>query len=361
MSNVSVTTPATLSVSWYTEVLRATGVLPSGNVVSVEANPCGTGQLADSYRLTLTYDLPDLDAPKTLIAKLPSSDQGSRMMALAAGVYEREALFYRDVAPSLAIKTPLAYFAGSAPNGVDIILLLEDLAPAAEVDQVTGCAPERAALALSQAAGLHGSSWKLAELDKLDWLHGGVKILDYMAGGLPDKIGAFRERYGLVLEPEFMEVAEQVAQIAGRWAATLHEPRCILHCDFRLDNMLFDAQNGAIPIAVFDWQSAMLAPGIIDASYFLGAGLEVEDRRTHEESLMRGYHKTLLSHGVEDYPWEQCWAEYKMHAVAGFFTVVNASVQVEQTERGDQMFMTMARRHGAHIIDSDSISLLRNI
>jgi hypothetical protein len=35
-----------------------------------------------------------------------------------------------------------------------------------------------------------------------------------------------------------------------------------------------------------------------------------------------------------------------------------ASMLVERTERGDQMFLTMARRHAAHVLDLSSHELL---
>jgi hypothetical protein len=34
-------------------------------------------------------------------------------------------------------------------------------------------------------------------------------------------------------------------------------------------------------------------------------------------------------------------------------------MMVERTDRGDEMFMTMARRHGAHVLDLEAESLLR--
>jgi hypothetical protein len=36
----------------------------------------------------------------------------------------------------------------------------------------------------------------------------------------------------------------------------------------------------------------------------------------------------------------------------------SASMLVERTARGDEMFMTMARRHGAHILDLETEDLL---
>ena len=43
-----------------------------------------------------------------------------------------------------------------------------------------------------------------------------------------------------------------------------------------------------------------------------------------------------------------------------FFTAIFASVSTKQTERGDEMFLTMARRHCAQAADLESMKLLRS-
>ena len=50
-------------------------------------------------------------------------------------------------------------------------------------------------------------------------------------------------------------------------------------------------------VTVVDWQTPSIGPAMRDASYFLCGGLSVEDRREHEEALVRAYHDELLAHG----------------------------------------------------------------
>jgi hypothetical protein len=90
----------------------------------------------------------------------------------------------------------------------------------------------------------------------------------------------------------------------------------------------------------------------------LGAGLVEEDRRAHERELLREYYQALTAAGIESYSWEQCWSHYRRFTLAGFLMAVAASMLVEQTPRGDEMFMTMARRHGAHILDLEAEDVL---
>ena len=67
--------------------------------------PVGTGQVADTVRIHLTYDPPGA-GPPTLVAKVPSADETSRAGAAATRTYEIEASFYRDLAAELPVRTP---------------------------------------------------------------------------------------------------------------------------------------------------------------------------------------------------------------------------------------------------------------
>ena len=87
----------------------------------------------------------------------------------------------------------------------------------------------------------------------------------------------------------------------------------------------------------------------------LGVGIEP---RAHEDALVRDYHRGLEAAGVTGYDWEQCWTDYRRGTFAGLLMAVAASMLVERTERGDEMFLTMAARHSAHARDLDAAELL---
>ena len=130
------------------------------------------------------------------------------------------------------------------------------------------------------------------------------------------------------------------------------------HGDYRLDNMLFRTADDSDPLAVVDWQTVVWGPPLADASYFLGAGLVPEERREHERALLRVYYDALHARGVEGLTWERCWSDYRRYAFSGFLMAVAASMLVVQTERGDEMFLTMARRHGTQIVDLEAAEFL---
>ena len=73
---------------------------------------------------------------------------------------------------------------------------------------------------------------------------------------------------------------------------------------------------------------------------------------------MERYLEGLRSYGVAGYARNDAERHYHLGILQGVFTSIFASVGTVRTERGDQMFMTMARRHCQHAIDLDSLKAL---
>ncbi|HEX8803502.1 MAG TPA: hypothetical protein VF743_04900, partial [Acidimicrobiales bacterium] len=95
-----------------------------------------------------------------------------------------------------------------------------------------------------------------------------------------------------------------------------------------------------------------------DLAYFVGAGLVAEERRAHEEALVRRYHDALVAAGVEGYDRDRCWHDYRRGTWGGLVMTVAASMLVERTDRGDRMFLTMADRHARHALDLDAVDVI---
>lgn len=132
-----------------------TSQLGGGAVAAVEVAPVGTGQVSDSYRLSLTYDGPAA-LPPTIIAKVPAADAASRNAARAFRTYEIEASFYSQLAPGLPVSLAGCYYSAYDAEPDEYVVLLEDLAPALPGDQLAGLQPDDAAAAVRELAALHG-------------------------------------------------------------------------------------------------------------------------------------------------------------------------------------------------------------
>jgi hypothetical protein len=108
-------------------------------------------------------------------------------------------------------------------------------------------------------------------------------------------------------------------------------------------------------VVVVDWQTCSLGPGVSDLAYFVGGSLSVEDRRTHEEDLVRDYQRRMSAAGVE-LGWDDLWSQYRRYTVGGLIMAIIASMLVKRTDRGDEMFLAMAERAGRHALDLEALT-----
>ena len=351
-------TPEALTPEWLTAALAAGGQLGEARVVAAVTTPVGTGQMCDSVRVALTYDGPT-EAPPTLVVKQPAADPTSRATALSLRSYEKEVRFYQELAPTLAVRTPGVLYADIDPATAGFVLLMEDLAPATAGDQLAGCDAEAASLAVAELVNLHAPRWGDRTLTALDWLHNDTpEGREMMAAMLPMLWDGFRQRYAGDVLPHVSLAGDALFTGMPGYLGRSGSPATVVHGDYRLDNLLFSPPPASRLAGVVDWQTCALGPGVRDVAYFLGAGLDPAERARVEEGMVRDYHAGLEAAGVAGYTWDTCWEEYRLGTFAGLLMAVGASMMVERTDRGDQMFLTMADRHARHALDLEAPDLL---
>lgn len=351
-------TPDTVTREWLTQQLQAAG--HSDAVVrSFESTRIGTGQIGLCLRFTLELEGADADTPRSLVGKFPSDDPSSRQTGIQLRSYVKEVSFYRELQARLSISTPRCYAAEIVGEGPEFVLLLEDLAPAEQGDQLAGCSAEVAHAAVMELVGLHAPTWGDDSLRRMEWL--GEPTPDTVNLGkvlYGAQLPGFVERYGQHLEADQIEIIERAGACDGPMFGLLPDPFAIVHVDYRLDNLLIDTRTTPPGITAVDWQGLVLGNPLADVAYFLGAGLLPEARREVEQDIVGDYHAKLTLAGVKDYAWERCWDDYRRGAFMGFAVTVVASMMVQQTERGDEMFIAMARRHSRQALDLGSEEFL---
>jgi Ecdysteroid kinase-like family len=348
-----------LTPGWLTQVLQRAGATGACQVADVSVEPAGQGQVADCFRCRLRYDRADPDAPGSVIVKLPARDPTSRQSGVAHALYEREVRFYQQIADVVGITTPRCRYAEIDTGSGSFALVLDDLAPAREADQLSGLSPDDASTALGELAGLHAAGWGDPRQLGLGWLHDlRQRYNSVYPQILPPLFDAFAERYRDQLDPDHLAIITAFRPHVGRFSTEQPGPLTVLHGDYRTDNMLFDAAGGTIPLAVVDWQTMVTGPALLDVAFLLGASLDPPDRRLHEFDLVGEYHKALSARGVTGYSWDRCWTDYRRSAYQCLAFLVPATMLVEQTARGDDMFLTMIRRGCAHISDLESAALV---
>jgi hypothetical protein len=351
---------SSLTPEWLTDVLRQDGVIDSCCVAEVSIEPAGLGQVADCFRCRLRYDDAGPRAPASVIVKLPAQDPTSRESGVGQALYSREVRFYTELAGEVGITTPRCLHADIDAGSGLFALVLDDLAPARETDQLSGLSPDDACTALLEAAAMHAARWGDPRQRGLGWLQDlREQFSPLYAQILPSLFDAFTVRYGDQLEPDELGIITGFrAANLGRFLAGQPGPSALVHGDYRTDNMLFDAAGGTIPLAVIDWQTIQVGHAMADVAFLLGASLDPADRRSREHDLVREYHRALSGRGVTGYSWQRCWTDYRRYAYQCLAFLVPAAMLVEQTPRGDEMFLTMIRRGCAHVTELESASLV---
>jgi len=340
------TTLDEIAADWLTAALCQGEVISAETTVldrRVEVLGIGEGFAAELARIHLSYG--DGSGPATVIAKIPTSVTDNRNGSEMLGVYERELRIYERILPEIDISTPRLYYGdievnpGAARQLERIrrmdrlpiwllrlilwilirfnkaktfpsILLMEDLSPAATGDQVQGCDLERAGQALEALALLHAATWDDRCPPERYWLvSSAVAPRLFHAGTLSARRG-FLKNYGSLLSDHTRKLYDSTRSENIERTIRLHRdvPQCMLHGDYRLDNMFF-GRDGTFR-ALIDWQLSSFGPAVSDIAYFICGSIDPGASEAEIDALLARYHKALVSAGVADYPLEDLQAHY---------------------------------------------------
>jgi hypothetical protein len=315
------------------------------------------GQLA-RLRLTGADDL-----PASIIAKMHSLHPENQGIAMHYGLYTTEAGFYRDCAHQMGVRVPVSYYADAATDGSTCVLLMEDMTGATALDQVAGCSPTVAEVVVDQLAVLHSRWWESPALDELEWLRPNnndayKSVADHMVPGLE----VIKSQYAhLVPDGSIAAAARWAEVVADFYDWTIqNRPLTLAHTDLRLDNLFFDHPDGS-PVVFIDWQLTVRSSGATDVSYFLTESLTTDDRREHEERLVRRYHEGLVAGGVADYSFDDCWNDYLLAMAAQFSITVVAALMNVGNERGQALADAMVQRQFTAVMDHDVMSIVEQL
>jgi len=288
--------PSDITSQWLSETLQNAG-FSDAKVSSFAAADVGTGQVGRCIRYTLQFDTPTSSkVPRSLVAKFTSDDPVSRQTGKDMKTYLTETHFYREIAPQVRIRVPRCYYANIDDEGLNHLILMEDMAPAEQGDQIAGCSVAVARQAIMELVGLHGPTWRDSR-----WL-------DLLGSSADGPFADTRALYRTML-PGFAE----------RFAARLSEP----HMGF------INAIGRAEDCPMFN---------LINDNF----ALEHYDYRLDNVLIDQTVEPARVTAGV----------------FAGFAVTVIAAVVVQQTERGDEMFTTMARRYGQMALDLDAAEFI---
>ncbi|WP_168453671.1 phosphotransferase [Sphingopyxis microcysteis] len=342
------TSPEAMTAEWLGAVLGWPGKLKAFTATKV-----GTGQMCDSYRLTLDWQ-GDTDAPATVIAKCPSHDAASRNIAKLTGTYVKEVSWYRELAAASGVPAPHCHYHAIADEEVDFILILSDLAPARQGDQLAGLGLAGLVPCIEAAASLHAHLWNDPHLAQLPWLARDNGEL--VRALFPELYLGFRERYAARLASEILDIGAGIVAKLDAYLAREPAARTLVHGDLRIDNILFAPDGDACWLV--DWQTLGRGSSAADLAYLVGTSIaDPFERAAADRPAFDHWIAALRRHGVDPDP-APLWDDYRVGALSGYFMAVFASMNVERTERGDEMFAVMAERPARQALALESLELL---
>ncbi|MXO90183.1 phosphotransferase [Altererythrobacter aquaemixtae] len=329
-------------------------------VATVSAKAIGAGLVGDSARIAIEY-ADGANGPTSMAGKFPAADATSRATAVSLKLYEKEVGFYRAVAPNIAIRTPEIYFAGHDAASGDFLLLMEDCGPAEQGDQLAGCSLEQAEHAVRQLAALHGPTYENQQLLSLPFLQPNAEARAFAAAGYPGASEKFCAFYEGKIEPELLSAIAQIgANSQSLLSGEVPTGPCVIHGDFRLDNLLFAIKGAAEPMVTLDWQTVALGDPLIDLGYFLGAGISSALRRPNEAALIASYQDELRAHGGPDLGDIRVSDGYARGALHGVTTAVFSAAFVEHNDRSEVIFQSMAEGAIELVLDIDAMRILES-
>ena len=341
--------PEEVTPQWLTDVLGA-------EVVAADVTPIGTGQTGATYRVAVTYG-GTTDLPATFVVKLPAQDEAVR--ARVALSYRSEHTFYTQLADTLEVPLPRCSHCAMTGDGDQFVLLLGDMAPAEQADQIRGCTEAEARLAVTALAGLHGPRW----CDPA-WLTLAGTVMpkpdEATARGLGDitvlAAQTTLDKIGARMSAADRDTVLEAAGLVGDWLLTAPERFSLLHGDYRADNLLFDPQRTRV--TVVDWQTMAVGLPARDLSYFVATSLPPDDRADHERELVGLYHRALTGY-VDGYEPESCWDDYRFGMLQIPMITTLGFAFSAATDRGDDMSLAMLQRGARAIRELGTLEMIR--
>ena len=268
----------------------------------------------------------------------------------------REARFYAELAPSIAMRVPQAHVAATDDEGM-FAILLEDLVTTgcAVSDGTWGIPVDSAAGAIEDLAALHirfdDPARRRAEAP---WVNVSRPTSAYAAPMLRYGIDHHRDR----LTDTFVEIAELYIDHHDELQRFWHEgPHTIIHGDAHIGNLfLADGRVGFL-----DWGIINVNTPMRDISYLMTMAMSIEDRREHERDLLQLYLDLRRAAGVTEVTFEEAWRAHRIHAAYN----VTASCQVVtfpegMSERRRVFADAFLARAQASLDDLDALGALRD-
>jgi hypothetical protein len=333
------TTPEAISADWLKSVLGG------ATVEGVRVDDVLAGSTTKVFVHVDTADAAALE----LCIKGVFDEPRLPVRVLAA---KQEARFFHELAPQLDMPLFRVWYASADEH--QGVVVFDDLRRSGTTFTTAGTAwtEDLVAAALEVQATWHAATWGFPA-DRHAWLVSGNQIL----AAATDQLFSEEHWNAHTADPATVEIPERFRDRARIEAAEralfrlqATSVHALSHGDAHIGNTYIspDGQPG-----FYDWQTFCLAPPLDDASYFIAGALTTEDRREHEQDLLRHYLAALAAHGAPAPKWDEAWRAYRAYQVHGFFWAV-----LPTEWQPVACSIPMAERYMAAMADHDTLELL---
>mgnify|MGYP003673191693 CR=1 FL=1 len=265
--------------------------------------------------------------PRSLFVKIPMESLLTRWFFTVINAWQLESHFFRHVAHTLPLRTPVTY--ATRCQGTRFYLIQENLREDRDVelftnpDMMAGAPLDLAYRCLDAFARLHACHYGLnaAEREKL-------LPMQYHLFLSPRMGLAARMLNRLALQPTMKklpgiippEVEQAYQRSMANWDALLQfwfsGPLSLLHGDSHLGNFFVSGDD----MGMLDWQAAHWGKGIRDVQYFLIDSLPAQTLAANEQDLV-AYYVQRRAHYGEAIDLQQTWQEYRSFTFHSLMTI----------------------------------------
>lgn len=231
------------------------------------------------------------------------------------GAYRREICFYEQAQAHTQILTP-ALLGADVQNEQLLLEFLEG--EEHSMDAVIG--EVRTLAAVDVLAKLHASWWQRRSLWSFDWL---PDFQDAETEAMQQHLGRWFDSVETTDSgfPGWLMARGRslLPELPAVWQALSHRPVTLLHGDFQLHNMIFQAGG---EIGIVDWQRCRRGCGLYDFGYFLVTSVPETAPDQFRDRLFDRYKEGLRRHGAQ-----QDWSKHDLQTamIGVFMTVIMAA------------------------------------
>ncbi len=336
-----------ITVRWLNQVMD------TDSITAFRAKRIGEGIGLMGILARVSLESEDSAVPDSVVVKIQTTDEQNLIVAHTYDTYGREVEYYRFLAGDCPMSSPSCYYAEFDRKLNRFVLVLQDLSSMNVIDQLEGSNTAQTMLCVEKLGRLHGSFWSQTSQPQFDWMYDFERAYGPVIDTIEAMLETSFERSSTAVPAATTGFLRKFASDYPSILPKLTRRQSFIHGDFRLDNVFFGKDY--LDFLSIDWGNCGKGAPMWDLSYFMSTNVDQDLRRVIEKDAVGLYHDTILSCGVSDYSFAQCWQDYVWGVPFAFYIpIIVMSSMGAGNERGEELVQTMYDRGIAAMVDHET-------